>query len=56
MACIMSAKVDKTGDDTLSFILGSSNVKTLLLLSTPWTLASVYWASEGQDFLIYPNG
>ncbi|XP_071953755.1 sodium/calcium exchanger 3-like [Antedon mediterranea] len=47
-----AATNERYADAAIGNVTGSNSVNVFLGLGTPWVIASIYWASKGQDFCI----
>uniref|UniRef100_A0A5S6Q063 Calx-beta domain-containing protein n=1 Tax=Trichuris muris TaxID=70415 RepID=A0A5S6Q063_TRIMR len=51
----LAAQQDRTADNAIGNVTGSNSVNVFLGLGLPWFIASVYWASKGEAFIV-PSG
>ncbi|XP_063717435.1 sodium/calcium exchanger 2-like isoform X2 [Symsagittifera roscoffensis] len=47
-----AAATDKHADNAVGNVTGSNSVNVFLGLGLPWTMASIYWASKGEKFIV----
>jgi len=47
-----AAVQEKTADNSIGNVTGSNSVNVFLGMGLPWMLASIYWASKGEKFIV----
>ncbi|KHJ85660.1 Calx-beta domain protein, partial [Oesophagostomum dentatum] len=48
----IAAENDDSADNAVGNVTGSNSVNVFLGLGLPWLIASIYWASKGQSFVV----
>ncbi|GMS95077.1 hypothetical protein PENTCL1PPCAC_17252, partial [Pristionchus entomophagus] len=48
----IAAEQDRTADNAVGNITGSNSVNVFLGLGLPWLVASIYWATKGEKFIV----
>ncbi|KFM69896.1 Sodium/calcium exchanger 3, partial [Stegodyphus mimosarum] len=51
-ASMAAAKQEKYADNAIGNVTGSNSVNVFLGLGLPWLMASIYWASKEQKFIV----
>uniref|UniRef100_T1E1A7 Putative Na/Ca exchanger n=1 Tax=Cupiennius salei TaxID=6928 RepID=T1E1A7_CUPSA len=51
-ASMAAAKQEKYADSAIGNVTGSNSVNVFLGLGLPWLMASIFWASKGERFLV----
>lgn len=47
-----AARLEQTADNAIGNVTGSNSVNVFLGLGLPWLIASLYWASQNQEFKV----
>lgn len=47
-----AATSERTADNAIGNVTGSNSVNVFLGLGLPWMIASIYWWSKGQEFIV----
>ncbi|CAI5448866.1 unnamed protein product [Caenorhabditis angaria] len=49
----IAAESESSADNAVGNVTGSNSVNVFLGLGLPWVIASIYWASKGQEFKVF---